>query len=94
MHFEVGDDLIRQWHAEGRFGPAAGPAPDPVLSLGDRGPEVRELQQRLNGAGASLRIDGDFGPATEAAVKAFQQANGLTVDGIVGPATREKLGIA
>jgi peptidoglycan hydrolase-like protein with peptidoglycan-binding domain len=32
-------------------------------------------------------IDGVYGPATTAAVKAFQKANGLPVDGIVGPDT-------
>ena len=36
-------------------------------------------------------IDGYYGPISEAAVKAFQQANGLTVDGIVDPSTWESL---
>ena len=33
------------------------------------------------------RIDGNFGPVTEAAVRAFQELHGLEVDGIVGPLT-------
>ena len=41
------------------------------------------LQQALGG----VAVDGIFGPATEAAVKQFQERNGLTVDGIVGPQT-------
>src|SRR5688572_1316930 len=41
MHFEVGDQLIRKWHAEGRFGStASSTVPDDLLTLGDRGPEV------------------------------------------------------
>ena len=92
MHFEVGDALIRTWHAEGRFGataPAA--APDDLLTLGDRGPDVRLLQVRLNQLGATLNPDGDFGPATRAAVIAFQAAKGLTPNGVVGPQTRAAL---
>ena len=59
-----------------------------TLKIGSRGNEVRQLQAKLNCA-----VDGIFGPITEEAVKDFQQANGLTVDGIVGSNTWAKLGI-
>ncbi len=58
----------------------------PTLSLGSKGEEVTDLQQMLNKFGI-LTVDGDFGPATEAAVKAFQTAKRLAADGIVGPNT-------
>jgi len=57
--------------------------PRPVLRRGARGPDVADLQRALGG----LAVDGIFGPATERAVRAYQQANGLGVDGIVGPQT-------
>lgn len=63
----------------------------PTLKIGSKGPDVKELQQLLNSKGYSLIVDGDFGPSTQAAVKNFQRANGLTDDGIVGPKTWEKL---
>lgn len=54
--------------------------------------EVRAMQKRLKELGwYSGSADGDFGPATEAAVKAFQKANGLTADGKAGQKTLEKL---
>lgn len=62
-----------------------------MLRLGDRGAEVRELQEKLNGHGAGLDPDGDFGPATDRAVRKFQRATNLDVDGIVGPATWDRL---
>lgn len=70
--------------------PASGAASQPssLLQLGDAGPAVTALQQRLATAGYYQGpIDGTFGPQTEAAVLAFQQARGLAVDGIAGPAT-------
>ena len=60
---------------------------NPTLTEGDTGPAVQTLQTRLNVWGATLTVDGNFGPATLAAVKAFQAAQKLTVDGIVGPQT-------
>jgi|GEM_PF-2220807 len=64
----------------------------PALKRGSRGPQVRELQTILNGQGERLSVDGIFGRGTEAAVKRFQQQNGLSADGVVGPATARKLG--
>ena len=63
-----------------------------TLRRGSTGPEVTALQQRLVELGFDPNgIDGRFGPGTEAAVKEFQQANGLAVDGVVGPITRAAL---
>ncbi len=64
-----------------------------TLMLGSEGEDVTELQKILI-AGGYLDIDaptGFFGPLTEAAVKAFQKANGLESVGIVGPLTRALL---
>lgn len=59
------------------------------MSTGGR---VRQLQVALNeAAGAGLKVDGDYGPKTEAAVEAFQRAAGLGVDGIYGPNTAAAL---
>jgi hypothetical protein len=63
----------------------------PTIKMGSRGPEVKKAQQLLNQKGYTLVTDGDFGPSTQAAVKNFQRANGLTDDGIIGPKTWEAL---
>lgn len=57
------------------------------LRFGDFGELVRDLQKKLIGHGYNLTVDGDFGPVTLGAVKAFQASAGLVVDGIVGPNT-------
>lgn len=60
-----------------------------ILKLGSIGNEVKALQEKLN-----LKADGIFGPITEEAVKDFQRANGLEVDGIVGANTISKLNLS
>ncbi|MDW8354565.1 MAG: peptidoglycan-binding protein [Bryobacterales bacterium] len=66
-----------------------------ALRLGSTGGAVRTLQQRLKTLGFNPgRIDGRFGPATEAAVLAFQRSEGLLADGVVGPRTARALGLA
>jgi cell wall-associated NlpC family hydrolase len=57
------------------------------MQQGSSGDCVSLLQQALNAHGASLQVDGQFGPATEAAVRAFQASASLGVDGIAGPQT-------
>lgn len=93
MHFELSDQKIRQLHADGAFGGAPVVLPDPALSIGDRGQQVRRLQEALNARGENLIADGIFGPSTRAAVIAFQARSGLTPDGIVGARTRQALGL-
>lgn len=75
----------------GGLRPSGGmPSDTAVASETDDG--IVDLQRGLAARGFSPgRIDGDWGPKTEAAVRAFQKANGLKVDGIVGPKTAEKL---
>jgi putative chitinase len=57
-----------------------------LLKRGDNNENVKKLQQKLG-----LEPIGNYGPKTEDAVKAFQAKNGLTADGIVGPATWAKI---
>jgi peptidoglycan hydrolase-like protein with peptidoglycan-binding domain len=75
--------------------PGANPAPQlgqRVLGLGASGDDVRTLQQILRSRRyGTLTVNGTFDGPTEQAVKNFQQAAGLRVDGIVGPETRPAL---
>jgi len=65
-----------------------------VLRRGAKGEDVKQLQTRLRSHGfPTLAVDGDFGPATEAAVRHFQSEHKLVVDGIVGPQTWAALGV-
>ena len=60
----------------------------PTISRGATGDAVKRLQRALRRTpDLGLALDGVFGPATDAAVKEFQQGAGLTVDGIVGSNT-------
>jgi hypothetical protein len=62
--------------------------PTEPLKPGDSGAEVTKLQRALAQAGYSPgAIDGKYGAGTTAAVKQFQQAKGLSADGIAGPKT-------
>ena len=65
----------------------------PQVSAGATGPAVVLLQKELKERGFDPGgVDGSFGPATSAAVRAFQRANQLDVDGVVGGSTWEALG--
>lgn len=88
----------------GPSGPSGAPAPAASnvegitsdrgtwLKNGSSGPAVEDLQKKLAAAGFDPGpIDGSFGPKTQAAVRAFQLAKGIGVDGIVGPETRGTL---
>lgn len=66
----------------------------PRIGRGDTGPWVSFLQQRLQSFGATIAVDGIFGPATEGAVRDFQSVHELTVDGMVGPSTWTTLSTA
>jgi N-acetylmuramoyl-L-alanine amidase len=61
-----------------------------IFRVGDAGPEVADVQQRLSGLGSMIdpsEVDGRFGPTTERAVRDFQARRNLRVDGLVGPDT-------
>lgn len=62
-------------------------SPFPIVQQGDRDHPVKTLQYLLRERGHSVDVDGIFGPATDAAVRAFQQEKNLAVDGDVGPKT-------
>ena len=66
---------------------AAQISPWPLVRKGDEGHPVRTLQYLLRARGHAVAVDGIFGPATDAAVRALQQEKHLAVDGIVGPNT-------
>ncbi len=68
---------------------------DSVLREGATGELVQSVQRTLNARASpspDLSVDGDFGPATKAAVQAFQRSKGLTPSGEVGPETFAALG--
>jgi putative chitinase len=70
---------------------AATDDPRPVLHRGEDGDAVVSLQSRLRAHGFDISVDGNFGAATELAVKQFQMQQGLDSDGLVGPTTWDRL---
>lgn len=72
--------------------PSATPAPSTSLKQGDISDAVKSMQQRLIDLGyLSGKADGKFGVQTYTALLAFQKANNLTVDGVAGTKTLDKL---
>ncbi len=88
------------WHEAGKRYPA--PDADWVEAqrrvMGNIEPQPEEqvlstvwLQKSLNRLGAHIEVDGIPGPQTRAAIKLFQQASGLTDDGLIGPDTLDAI---
>lgn len=61
------------------------------LRANSRGEQVKALQRLLVGFGYDLKVDGAFGTITDRTVRTFQRKNGLSVDGVVGEKTWNKL---
>lgn len=77
--------------ADGQVGPKTWPHLDFTLQRGHQGNHVRGLQVMLNKHSAGLAVDGDFGSVTDSAVRAYQSANRLYVDGVAGEVTWKAL---
>lgn len=58
-----------------------------AFQIGDQGRDVAEIQGQLVNLGYDVPADGDYGPATADAVKAFQSSQGMKADGAVGSST-------
>ena len=75
-------------------GSKAGESEKNYLAKGDKGEEVKNMQTKLIACGYSCGksgADGDFGSGTDAALRAFQKNNKLTIDGQYGAKSKEKL---
>jgi hypothetical protein len=83
-------DGVREWDISNVPDPAPADvavytSPPNTLRKGDVGVQVQTMQGRLNAHGATLKVDGEFGSVTEAALEDFQRKCGLVSDGICGP---------
>lgn len=70
------------------------PEPTALVRQGSSGDGARWVQWQLRRHGGDLAVDGSFGAESQRTLRAFQQAYGLTADGICGPATRARLRMA
>ena len=96
QHFTKRKAKWTHWAVPACVGGEVTPQPktNPTLRRGSKGEYVTALQTALKNQGydlGSYGVDGDYGRATEAAVKAFQQDHGLTPDGITGAKTWEAI---
>jgi hypothetical protein len=82
------DQLMKRAHGQTGPRPVRHDGVPGVLRQGAHGDAVGKLQEDLNRLGYGLRADKEFGPLTEAKVKAFQHDHGLKADGQVGPLTQ------
>lgn len=80
-------DHVLRYAAENAVPVAPPAAKRKVLKQGMYGDDVRELQEKLNALGYNVTIDGKYGIKTFSAVCAFQEDNGIEVDGEAGPVT-------
>lgn len=94
MHFEASDQLVRDWGKNGLLGEVA-KAQAGHLTIGSRGPEVRDLQRALNWAlGIGIEEDGLFGPRTRSAVMAYQARHDMKQTGKASPKLLDMLGLS
>lgn len=86
-------DLIKTsaWGSTTQIGTATTAAGGSVPYGTYLGYNVATTQRLLNARGATLAVDGYYGPATRAAVRAYQASHGLVVDGLAGPLTQASL---
>jgi hypothetical protein len=105
MHFEINSSASACARVAAKINgnPTTPPPSSGVIKKGDTGESVRQIQRFLLSVfpayrhdvsvrkGVLLVVDGEFGAQTEAWVKELQKRSGITVDGIVGPATLAKM---
>jgi hypothetical protein len=86
----INDNDVSAWFGSAKGGAGEGrvlkPADPPM-----QGNDVRAVQKALTAAKIAAPEDGKYGGSTAAAVARFQKAKGLNVDGVVDPATRQRL---
>ncbi|MEI3172719.1 MAG: glucosaminidase domain-containing protein [Lachnospiraceae bacterium] len=84
-------EIVKKWNLT-QYDVKTTPQTSTVLQEGSTGDDVKALQKNLNVIlGTKLKIDGDFGLATQRAVMLFQTRYGLIADACVGPLTASKI---